>query len=80
MKLEPVSKFRKKNMAMSKKLTMTSSQKIVPQLLFFHFWPVWSNPEAKFCPDGLSKLTFSLVTTFYLTKVENRTKTSPKQL
>ena len=37
MKLEPVTKFDKKNTAISKKLTMTSCQQILMSLLFFLF-------------------------------------------
>ena len=49
-------------------------------VIFFDLWPMWSNPEAGFQTHSLQKFTFSLIITFYLTKIENGTKTYLKQL
>ena len=37
----------------------------------FNLWPIWRTPEAKFWLDGPQFKVFSLLTTFYLTKIEN---------
>ena len=76
MKLGPVTKLEKRNKTTSKKLTITSYQKIVTSLSFFRFMAnleksAIRNPEA-----WSVKLLFLLTITFYLTKTENRTKKS----
>ena len=74
-KLEPVTKFHKRNKTTSKTLAMTSCQQIVTSLSFFWFV---ANLEQSGCriPDAQS----SLGLTFYFTKTENRTKKSLTEL
>ena len=76
MKLGPVTKPDKRDKATSKKLTMTSCQKIVTSLSFFGFL---TNLEQSrdWIPDTESaKVMFSVIVTYFLTKPENRTKKS----
>ena len=47
---------------------------------FLDLWPIWSNPEARFLEHSLTKFTFSLTVTIYLTKTENGIKKSLTQL
>ena len=70
MKLGSVTKIDTRNKITSKKLTMTSCQKIVTSLSFFGFL---ANLES-------AKVMFSGIVTFSLTKPENRTKKSLIQL
>ena len=59
---------------------MTSYWEIVISLSFFRFMANLE-PSRSQIPDAWSvKLTFSLTITFYLTKTENRTKKSLRQL
>ena len=59
---------------------MTSCWEIVTSLSFFQFMANLE-PSRSQIPDAWSvKLTFSLTITFYLTKTENRTKKSLRQL
>ena len=80
MKLGSVTKIDTRNKITSKKLTMTSCQKIVTSLSFFGFL---ANLEQSggWIPDTESaKVMFSVIVTFCLTKTENRTKKSLTQL
>ena len=80
MKLEPVTKLDKKSKAASKILTMTSCQQSVTPLTFFQFM-VNSKQSGSWISDAYStKLTFFLITIFYITQTENRTKISLTQL
>ena len=48
--------------------------------VIFNF-PIYGQFEANWVPEACYvTLTFSLIATFYLTKIENRTKKSPTQL
>ena len=77
MKLGPVTKLNKGNMATSKtKFTMTSCRQIVTPLSFFRFVANFEQSGSRIPDAGSVKLTFSLTVTFYLTKTENRTKKS----
>ena len=78
MKLGPVTKPSKKNTATSKKKKkkkmMKSCRKIV---MSFFLFMANLQPSQSRIPDAWSiKLTFSIITTFYLTITENRTKKS----
>ena len=80
MKLGPVTKLDKRNKTTSKKLTLTSCQKIVTSLSFLEFL---ANLEQSggWIPDKESaKVMFSVIVTFCLTKTENKTKKSLTQL
>ena len=81
MKLGPVTKLYKRNMATSKKLTMASPcQKIVKLLSFSRFMANLEQSGNRI-PDAWSvDLKFSSTVTFYLTKTERRTKKSLTQL
>ena len=80
MKLRPVTKFNKRNTAISKNMTMTSFQQIVTSLSFFRFKTNLEQSRSRI-PDAWSvKLIFSLTVTFYLINTENRTKKSVTQL
>ena len=80
MKFGPVTKFDKRNMATSKKLTINLYRQILMSLSFFQLMANLEQSE-KWIPDAWSvKLTFSIKVTFYLTKTENRTKKSETQL
>ena len=80
MKLEPVTKLDKRNKTTSKNLTMTSYRQIVTSLPFLQF-TVNLEQSGSQIPDAQSvNFIFSLTVTFYLTKTENRTKNSLKQL
>ena len=80
MNLGPVSKSNKKNTATSTNLTMTSYRQILTSFSFFRFMANLKQYGSQI-PDAWSvKLTFSLTVTFYLTKIENRTKNSLTQL
>ena len=80
-KLGPVTKLDKGNTEMSKTFDDDACRQIVMSLYFFQFMDN-SQPSGNRIPDAWSiKLTFSLITiTFYLTKIENRTKKSLTQL
>ena len=65
MKLGAVTRIDKRNKTTSKKLTMTSCQKIVTSLLFFEFLP--NLEQSGFRTESLQELRFQ-------TKNENRTK------
>ena len=81
MKLGPVTKLDKRNTATSKKnLMMTSCRQIVTSWSFFQFMTNLQ-PSGSRIPDAWSlQLTFSLIVTFYVTKLENRTNKSLTQL
>ena len=80
MKPGPVTKLDKRNKGMSKKMTMTSCQEIVMSLPFFQFTASLEQSRSRI-PDAWSvKVIFSLIVTFNLTKTENRTKKSLRQL
>ena len=79
MKLGPVTKIGKRNTETLKKMAMTSCRQILTSLPFFR---VEANlkKSGNRIPNAWSvKLTFSLTTTFYLTKTEKRTKKSLTQ-
>ena len=78
MKLGPVTKLDKRNTATSKKLMMTSCQ----QMSLSNFWFMTNLEQSgSWIPDAWSvKLIFSLIITFYLTKIENRSEQSLTQL
>ena len=76
MKLGPVAKLYKRNTTTSKKLTMASFQQIITALSFFQFMTDLEQ-SGTWIPDSWSViLTFLLISTFYLTKTENRNKKS----
>ena len=80
MKLEAVTKLDKRNTETSKNSTMMSCQQIGTSLSFFQVMAN-SQPFRSRIPDARSiKLTFSLIVTFYLTDLENKTKKSLTQL
>ena len=73
MKLGPVTKPDIRNTATSKNLTITLCRQIVTS---FQFMDNLQPPGGRI-PDAWSiKHTFSLITSFYLTKTENWTKKS----
>ena len=76
MKLGQVTKIDKGNKMTSKKLTMTSCQKIVTSFLFFQFTVNLEQSGSRIPEAEFVKLIFSLIVIFYLTKTENRTKKS----
>ena len=78
MKLGPVTNLDKRNTATSKKLMMTSCQ----QMSLSNFWFMTNLEQSgSWIPDAwFVKLTFSLIITFYLTKIENRSEQSLTQL
>ena len=79
MKLGPVPKLDKRSKTTSKSLTITSFQKTVTSLPFFQSTANLEQSGSRI-PDAYSvKLTSSIVT-FYLTKTDDRTKTSLTQL
>ena len=81
MKLEPVTKIYKRNKKKNQKyLTMTSYCQILTVFLFLQFMTKLKQFRCRI-PDVQSlNLKFSLVVIFYLTKTENRSKKSLKQL
>ena len=80
MKVREVIKLDKRNKTTSKNLTMTSYCEIVTSLQLFQFTVNLEQSESRI-PDVQSvKRMFSLTTTFYLTKTENRTNKSLTQL
>ena len=80
MKFGAVTKLDKKTTATAKKLTMTSSRQIVTSLSFFRFMTNLEQSGSQISDAWSVKLTFLLTETFYLTKTENRTKKSLKQI
>ena len=77
MKLGPVTKPDKTRQKRQKHLKMTSCQKTVTSLSFFQFMANLEQSGSRILDAWSVKITFSL--TFYLTKTENRTKTSLAQ-
>ena len=80
MKLGPVTKLDKKKMAVSKNLTMTSCQQYLMSLSFSQFMADLEQLESRIPDEWSVVLTFSLIAIFHLTKTENRTKKSLRQL
>ena len=76
MKLEPVTKFDKRNKTTSKIPTMTSCREIVTSLSFFGFWATLEQSGGRIPDTQSAKVMFSVIVTFCLTKTENRTKKS----
>ena len=79
MKLEPVNKLNT-NTTTSKETdddVVLANYDVV--VIFSDFWPIWNNPEAKNPNPQSLFFKFSLITTFYATKTENRTKISLTQ-
>ena len=80
MKHGPVTKLDKRNMATSKKFDGDVLSANFDVIVIF---PIYGQSGAIRRPHAgrmSVKLTFSLIATFYLTKTENRTKTSLTQL
>ena len=74
MKLEPVAKLEKRNMATSKKKNDYVMSTNCDIIVFFLFMVNFQLSESQI-PDASSiKLTFLLTITFYLINIENRTK------
>ena len=80
MKLGPATKLDKRNKTTSKKLTLTSRQKIVTSLSFFGFLANLEQSRGRIPDKESAKVMFSVKGTFCLTKTENRTKKSLTQL
>ena len=80
MKLGPATKLDKRNKTTSKKLTLTSRQKIVTSLSFFGFLANLEQSRGRIPDKESAKVMFSVKGTFRLTKTENRTKKSLTQL
>ena len=80
MKLGAVTKVDRRNKITSKKLTMTSCQKIVRSLSFLGFLVNMEQSESRIPDTESAKVMFSVIVTFFLTKTENRTKKSLTQL
>ena len=80
MKLGSVTKIDTRNKITSKKLTMTSCQKIVTSLSFFGFLANLEQSGGRIPDTESAKVMFSVIATFCLTKTENRTKKSLTQL
>ena len=76
MKLGPVTKYDKKNKKPQKKLMMTSCRKIVTSLSFFAFFAILEQSTNRIPDTESAKVMFSVIVTFCLTKIENRTKKS----
>ena len=76
MKLGAVTKVDRRNKITSKKLTMTSCQKIVTSLSFFGFLANLEQSGGRIPDTESAKVMFSVKVTFCLTKTENRTKKS----
>ena len=70
MKLGPVTKFDKRNKTTSKKLTMTSCQKIVMSLLFFWFLAKLEQSRYRIPDTESAKVMFLVIATFFLTKLK----------
>ena len=80
MKLELVTKRHKKNTKTSKKI---DDDVLLPNcgvIVFFQFIATLQSSGSQILKVWPIKLTFSLTITFYLTKPENKTKTSLLQL
>ena len=80
MKPRPVTKPDKTNKATSKKLALTSCQKIVTSLSFFGFLANLEQSRGRIPVTESAKVMFLVIGTFCLTKTENRTKNSLTQL
>ena len=80
MKLWPVTKLDKRNKTTSNFLTMTSYRKIVTSLSIFLFMANLDQSGSRIPDTESVKLIFSLTVTFYLTKIESRTKKTLTQL
>ena len=80
MELGPVTKLDKRNMGTSKKLTMTSCREIVASMFFLWFMANLEQFRNRISDPWSVNFTFSLTVTFYLTKIENRTKKSLTEL
>ena len=80
MKLGSVTKIDTRNKITSKKLTMTSCQKIVRSLSFLGFLVNMEQSESRIPDTESAKVMFSVIVTFFLTKTGNRTKKSLTQL
>ena len=80
MKLGPITKRDKRNKTTSKKLMLTSCRKIVTSLPFFGFLANLEQWEGQIPDTESTKIIFSVISTFSLTKTENRTKKSLTQL
>ena len=74
MKLRPVTKLGKINKKSSKEITMTSFRKIVTSSQFFRFVANLEQSGSRISNAQSVKLTFSLIVTFYLTKMKTKLK------
>ena len=74
MKLGLLTKFDKKKITTSKKLTMTSCRKIVTSLSFFGFLANLEHSRGRILDPESAKVMFSVIVAFCLTKTGNRTK------
>ena len=80
MKLRPVTKLDRRNKTTSKKMMMTSCQKIVMSLLVFRYLANLEQSRGLLPDTQSTKVLFSVLVTFCLTKTESRTKKSLTQL
>ena len=80
MKLGPVTKSDKRNKKTSKKLRMTSCQKIVTSLSFFRFLANLEQSGGRIPDTESAEVMLSVTVTFCFTKTENRTKKSLTKL
>ena len=80
MKLGAVTKVDRRNKITSKKLTMTSCQKIVTSLSFFGFLANLEQSGSHIPDTESAKVMFSVIVNFCLTKTEIKTKKSQAQL
>ena len=80
MELGPVTKLNKRNKATSKKLMMTSCQKIVTSLSFFGCLANLEQSGGRIPDAECEQVMFPVTVTFFLTKTENRAKKSLTQL
>ena len=74
MKLGPVNKLNKRKTATLKNLMTTSCQQIMTSPSFLQFMADLEHSRSRILHARSIYLTFSLIVTFYLTKIENRIK------
>ena len=74
MKLGAVTKVDRRNKITSKKLTMTSCQKIVRSLSFLGFLVNMEQSESRIPDTESAKVMFSLIVTFFLQKLKTELK------
>ena len=74
MKLGAVTKVDRRNKITSKKLTMTSCQKIVTSLSFFGFLANLEQSGGRIPDTESAKVMFSVIVTFFLQKLKTELK------